>query len=914
MSRSGASTTALPPAARWALAALSGTAVFLAYPNWNLHALCWVAYAPLLLAADGLTVRRAFVLGLFAGTITNAGGFHWMTEMLREFGHLPAPVTWAILALQAVTQGLATAVGLGLWRLLVRAGAPSGLAAFLSLWAGEAAVPMIFPWYLGNGIAAEIPMVQIAELGGVALVSAQLFASNAALGELLLALRARRRPALGFVGAVLLAVALSAGYGVLRIDQVDAEEAAARKLKIGLVEGDVGIWEKEARHLDGPERVRVLRKNLLKHQRMTAELAAQGAELVLWPESAYQPYGAVPVVFSRDRFVVFGAAGTALRHDGETLSALPRGEGLEGLGLLSGASAPRADIWRLLEDGRRVWTFTPWGRYATELPERETGVDTTSPEIDLMGRLKPTYILARGGRVWVLDLPPEPLRRQDEAKRWQGELTELEQDDAEAIDATAIAHAASGEVLIVGRGGALRAERNRRIVRVNSPTERDLWDVCGDPQGAALVAVGAGGVVLRGRADRMRVEREQGPDLYGCFFDAAGTIFAVGAQGTLLRRPIGGGWKPVRTGLDIDLVAGAADARGHLLLLGRGGKAFERDAKGQIRPLATGTERELTAVLGFQAQAQYSIPRRAARILPSATALPDRKLAYPEDVLADQRTPEFDRSTPLRGFDVPLLMGAMTFGGELPMRNADCRACFNSALLMRPDGDVLGLYDKAFLLVFGEYIPFGERFPELYDLLPESSRFQAGTRTEPLRLGENRLGVLICYEDLLPGFARSVAVHDPHVLLNLTNDAWFGQTAEPYHHLQLAQMRAVEYRRWLVRSTNTGVSVFVDAAGRRRQETALTEPETLLADVPMLESRTVYARLGDWPRLLLVLWLLLLWGRAVRGGGQAGPSGGKKSGRSRAKPREKAAKPAAQKRRSATPKEPETLEPTRLGS
>ena len=137
------------------------------------------------------------------------------------------------------------------------------------------------------------------------------------------------------------------------------------------------------------------------------------------------------------------------------------------------------------------------------------------------------------------------------------------------------------------------------------------------------------------------------------------------------------------------------------------------------------------------------------------------------------------------------------------------------------------------LVPFGEYIPLGEQFPQLYELSPETSRFQSGTRTAPIELPLKdgviaRLGMLICYEDLVPGYAKRVAAHDPDVFINLTNDAWFGQSAEPEHHLNLALIRAVEYRRWLLRSTNTGISVFIDAVGRRVAETALTGEETLL--------------------------------------------------------------------------------------
>ena len=81
--------------------------------------------------------------------------------------------------------------------------------------------------------------------------------------------------------------------------------------------------------------------------------------------------------------------------------------------------------------------------------------------------------------------------------------------------------------------------------------------------------------------------------------------------------------------------------------------------------------------------------------------------------------------------------------------------------------------------------------------------------------------------------------------MNVTNDAWFGRTAEPYLHLALAAMRAVETRRTLIRSTNTGVSAIIDPVGRVTHETDLTNPETVLADVPLMKGRTPFARVGE---------------------------------------------------------------------
>ena len=914
----------------WLAATISGVMVFLAFPNWDIHWLAWFAHVPLLLAARDASPRAAMRLGLWAGFITNFGGFFWMPLMLHDFGHLPWPICYGILALQAVTQGLTMVVAMGAWRWLARLGAPSAASAWLALWLGEAIVPMIFPWFLGNGITHETQMIQIADLGGVHLVSALLYASNVAIAELGSAALQQRRPALRFVTLTACAVVATWFYGGWRIDDIDAEQAAAPKLRVGLVEGDVGIWEKEARHLDGDERVRTLRKNLLKHQRMSAELEAAGVDLIVWPESAYQPYGAVPVIYSADRFGLIGANGTKLRHDGAAILPLARTASEEaGAGLLTGLSSPRGDVWRWIRDGKAIATSAPWSQSSVAVPEGEVAVDTAAAGTDMMGRMRPGYVLTRSGRVFALEFPPEPARAHAGVSSWQGVLSELTKLDEAPFDATAIGVSGADQAVIVGGAGAVAEVQGHALQRVDAGLKGDLWDVAGDPMGALLVAVGADGLIAaRVSGGSWRVEHRGGPDLLSTFFDHDGAAWAAGKGGTLLHRVPGGSWKAVASGQSVDFVAGAADARGHLLLLGRGGKAFERDGNGTLRAVATGTERELTDVIGYQAQANWSIPRRAKRLLPSGAALPAATLGYPADVISDETTPEFDRSTPRRGFSAPLLFGAMTFGGEMPMRNSDCEACFNSALLLDKDGEILELYDKAFLLVFGEYMPFGERFPELYDLLPESSRFQPGTRTEPIRLGDASLGLLICYEDLLPSFARRVMAHNPEMLINLTNDAWFGQTAEPYHHLQLAQLRAVEYRRWLVRSTNTGVSVFIDAAGRRVAETALIGAETLVREVPRLQSRTLYARFGDWPLAALAAGLFWLLGRALRGGDEGGKGrsakgrAGKAAGRSRAKKPTKPAsprrpKPEADDEADAEPppaKRPkEKLEPARLG-
>lgn len=193
--------------------------------------------------------------------------------------------------------------------------------------------------------------------------------------------------------------------------------------------------------------------------------------------------------------------------------------------------------------------------------------------------------------------------------------------------------------------------------------------------------------------------------------------------------------------------------------------------------------------------------------------------------------------------DTPVL-----FGG-LSKRDTDTeRRRYNTAFLADKDANIVGTYDKTYLLAFGEYIPLGDWLPVLYEWSPNSSHFTRGDHVKPLKLGRFRLGVLICYEDILPSFVRSaVQEGDPHLLVNITNDAWFGDTHEPWQHLALAKFRSVEHHRALVRVTNSGVSAVVDPVGRVITHSGVFERATLHAEVPMLENDSPFLWLGVWP-------------------------------------------------------------------
>lgn len=192
---------------------------------------------------------------------------------------------------------------------------------------------------------------------------------------------------------------------------------------------------------------------------------------------------------------------------------------------------------------------------------------------------------------------------------------------------------------------------------------------------------------------------------------------------------------------------------------------------------------------------------------------------------------------------VPLLFGA---SGTMEVDGRKVKS--NSVFLAREDGQIAEVYDKNLLIPLAESLPFRGVLPFLARLFPHAEEFAASTTQPALAFGPWRLATPICYEAVRPEFVRRMMTEArPHLLVTLANDAWFGDSQEPWLHLGLARLRAIEHRRWLVRATNSGVSALVDPAGRVVARTGLLTRENLIGTVHPLEGTTVYARLGDWP-------------------------------------------------------------------
>jgi len=184
-------------------------------------------------------------------------------------------------------------------------------------------------------------------------------------------------------------------------------------------------------------------------------------------------------------------------------------------------------------------------------------------------------------------------------------------------------------------------------------------------------------------------------------------------------------------------------------------------------------------------------------------------------------------------------------GSPSYVRRADRIDYYNSAYIILSDGTVSAKYDKAHLVPFGEYVPLKKWLPFLGKMVENVGDFKAGEKGNTVSWRDYRLGVQICFEIIFPDLSRALVRNHALLLVNMTNDAWFGKTAAPYQHFSMAVFRAIENRRPLVRSANTGISGFVDPVGRIIASTPLFEEAVMIRPVPLVKNVTFYTRYGD---------------------------------------------------------------------
>ncbi|OGU09888.1 MAG: apolipoprotein N-acyltransferase [Geobacteraceae bacterium GWC2_58_44] len=191
------------------------------------------------------------------------------------------------------------------------------------------------------------------------------------------------------------------------------------------------------------------------------------------------------------------------------------------------------------------------------------------------------------------------------------------------------------------------------------------------------------------------------------------------------------------------------------------------------------------------------------------------------------------------------LQSCLVTGSPALEREGDLVRYLNSAFLITPKGAVSGRSDKLHLVPFGEYVPLAALFPFVNKLVAGIGDFSPGKSAVPLETTGGKIGVLVCFEGIFPEVARAYVRAGAGVLVNITNDAWFGKSSAPYQHLCMTVFRAVENRVPLVRAANTGISSVIDSKGHIRGMTPLFEEATLGAQVRRGEGGSFYTRHGD---------------------------------------------------------------------
>ncbi|WP_242467499.1 apolipoprotein N-acyltransferase [Thiocapsa imhoffii] len=208
----------------------------------------------------------------------------------------------------------------------------------------------------------------------------------------------------------------------------------------------------------------------------------------------------------------------------------------------------------------------------------------------------------------------------------------------------------------------------------------------------------------------------------------------------------------------------------------------------------------------------------------------------------------------------PMALRAAEAGSELvlgiPVMETEQGRYYNALLSIGTQED---LYAKRHLVPFGEFMPFKPILGPLVELFEvPMSDFSPGRSERPLlAVGTWSAGVSICYEDAFPS-AVSQALPEARFLINVSNDAWFGDSLAPHQHLEIARMRALENGRYLLRATNTGISAIIDTRGRLLGVVPSFELGSLTSEIELYQGATPFARFGNGPVIVTAAFMVLL--------------------------------------------------------
>jgi apolipoprotein N-acyltransferase len=193
---------------------------------------------------------------------------------------------------------------------------------------------------------------------------------------------------------------------------------------------------------------------------------------------------------------------------------------------------------------------------------------------------------------------------------------------------------------------------------------------------------------------------------------------------------------------------------------------------------------------------------------------------------------------------------------------------FNSAQLVAPDGTFVSRYDKIHLVPFGEYVPFRNLLSFAQSLLHQISDLSRGNQRDALSVEGHRIGVFICYESIFPDEVLQFARNGAELFVNISDDAWYGDYGAPGQHLNMARMRAIENNRWLLRTTNNGITASISPLGQIVAQAPRNVRTVLQAPYSFESGTSFYTRHGDWFAHLcaiisvVAMFLCIVGGRA----------------------------------------------------
>lgn len=250
-------------------------------------------------------------------------------------------------------------------------------------------------------------------------------------------------------------------------------------------------------------------------------------------------------------------------------------------------------------------------------------------------------------------------------------------------------------------------------------------------------------------------------------------------------------------------------------------------------------------------------PRQAGAGLGRGRAMLDGIVVWPETVLNSRSMVNsrlFSYIQSRAGGSRLLVAGGVR-------RSIGAGGVYNTAFIVHGTEPPL-LYDKNILLPYAETAPVGRLFADFYTAPAE---FLVGGTPPAARTATGIIGLSICFEALYPWYSRRAVNDGARLLVNISNDGWFGRTSEPVLHLRQASVRAVENRRFMIRTSNNGYSAIISPTGELISKGGLFTRECVTGTVIMMDARTIYSRFGDWIVYAALVVILVVLIRVMNG-------------------------------------------------